>query len=289
MDYFTSSSSGENSNVVKILILVLLFAIGLIAVYALYTYLYGEASTPSSASIPGEINASKESVALKSLPGLYEGGDYTVNTWIYVNSFNVNRNKRKHVFEIGGTAFSTLLIALGAFKNTLVVRTHSRDAASSSYTASGRDASGNECQPATTETPNSQNLTDGSLTKTEIDAMFKPLVMDDTLLDTSPICDLPEIPMQKWVLVTVVLSGRVIDVYLDGKLARSCVTKSYFKVDPSGVRAKAVDKGGFDGYLSNITVYNHSLTPSDIYKLYLGGPKGMQLDPFSGIKKIFGV
>ena len=124
-----------------------------------------------------------------------------------------------------------------------------------------------------TNTPNSAG-TDSSLTTADLTGLFKPLAMDDSIIDTNPMCDLPEIDMQRWALVSVVLSGRVVDVYLDGKLARSCVTRSYYKVDPAGVKLTLLDKGGFDGHLSNTNLYNYALTPGDIYSIYQSGPFG---------------
>ena len=104
--------------------------------------------------------------------------------------------------------------------------------------------------------------------------MFTPLAMNDSLLDTPPICDLPEIDLQRWTMVTVVLSGRTIDVYIDGKLRRSCVTPSYYKVDPTGVKAVMTSRGGFDGYTGNTSVANYSMNPDEIYRAYLAGPEG---------------
>jgi hypothetical protein len=72
----------------------------------------------------------------------------------------------------------------------------------------------------------------------------------------------------------VALSGRTIDVYIDGKLARSCLTSSYYKVDPTGVKIKITERGGFDGYINGVTVYNTPLSPADIYHIYQAGPTG---------------
>jgi hypothetical protein len=80
--------------------------------------------------------------------------------------------------------------------------------------------------------------------------------------------------MQRWVNVTVVLSGRTIDVYMDGKLARSCLTPSYYKVDPTGVKLKITERGGFDGYINGVSMYNYPLSPADIYHIYQAGPTG---------------
>jgi hypothetical protein len=117
--------------------------------------------------------------------------------------------------------------------------------------------------------------------------------MDDTILDATPTCDLPEIDMQRWTHLGVVLSGRMIDVYLDGKLSRSCITKSYYKVDPTGVNLKMLQKpntdgeNGFDGHISNVSLSNFPLTPSEIYRIYANGPFGTSTDVFTWTSSLF--
>lgn len=115
------------------------------------------------------------------------------------------------------------------------------------------------------------------------------MASDDSILTGTPTqCDIPQIDMQRWTMVTVVLSGKTIDVYIDGKLSRSCVTPSYFKVDPTGnLTLDILGRGGFDGYLGNTTVGAYSMSPDEIYRTYLSGPNGPSMDIFSWIASIF--
>jgi hypothetical protein len=118
--------------------------------------------------------------------------------------------------------------------------------------------------------------------------MFGVMASDDSLLTAPPVCDIPEIDLQRWTMVTVVLSGKKVDVYIDGKLTRSCSTPSYFKVDPTiGLKVNVADRGGFDGYIGNTIVGSYSMNPEEIYKTYLSGPNGVSLDPLSWIASIF--
>lgn len=277
------------TSAVNILITAVIVIAAMVAIYYLYGYLYGVSGLQTTMLVGREIPANKMLLDIPTPPQIYEGGDYTVSFWIYVNSFNINRNRRKHILQLGGDNFTTLLIALGAFRNSLMVRTHSREA-DAAYAA--RDNSGNEACPAT---PNSTDATrpDSSLTANDVSALFRPMAMDDSLLDASPMCDLPELDLQRWVNLTVVLSGRVVDVYLDGKLARSCVTKSYYKVDPTGVKLKMLERPGtdgepgFDGHLSNVSASNFALSPSDIYRIYANGPFGKSTDIVSWAGSMF--
>ena len=114
------------------------------------------------------------------------------------------------------------------------------------------------------------------------------MASDDSLLKGTPaLCDLPEIDLQRWTMVTVIISGKIIDIYVDGKLTRSCATPSYFKVDPTkDVNIKICERGGFDGYIGNTSVANYSMNPDEIYRTYLSGPSGVSLDLFSWLASI---
>jgi hypothetical protein len=286
MDYTQTRASSA----ISILITAVLILAGFVALYYLYKFVYGTLAISATPISTGQKAAMTAPTNLPAAPAIYEGGDYSVSMWIYVNSYNVNRNSRKHLFELVGDTFSTLLIGLGAFKNSLLVRTHSRDLGSSTYTST--DACGNKVttsKPAGTQTPASEEAMrqDGSLTKQDLSTFFQPLAVDDSIIDSSPMCDLPEIDMQRWVLVTVVLSGRIVDVYLDGKLSRSCITRSYFKVDPTGVKIKMLQNGGFDGQIGNTMAYNYALTPSDVYRIYQNGPTGTSTDVMNWFVSLF--
>jgi hypothetical protein len=255
----------------KIIILVTILIIVCVALYFLYKYLFSSNTSSIMTLVKGEIKGTDPAPTISNIPIPYEGGEYTLSLWLYVNSYNDNRNARKHIIDIGGTNFSTVLIALGAFKNTLVVRTHSRDGDS----VSPNDCSGSSYDSSvSTETPGSQVIIDGSLTTKCKNTLLKPMALDDGLLSINSTCDLDEFDFQRWTLVTVVLSGRTIDVYMDGKLAKSCIASSYYKVDPTGVNATLLANNGFDGYISNIQATNTALNPSEIYTLYTNGPRG---------------
>jgi hypothetical protein len=284
----TSSPGGGRSQLFTIIILVL----AAVALYYLYNVLTKNIEVSDKVIlVKGKQAGNVPPEKIPKMPTPFEGGEYTFTTWIYINSFNTNMNRRKHIFEIHGTHFSTLLVALGAFKNTLVVRTHNKDVESfESFQGAvipkmvQTGAEGFQATPGTSDA-----AADGDLSAKIMDeAIFKSMTSDDSLLNPTTMCDLPEIDMQRWVMVTVVLNGRTIDVYLDGKLARSCVTKSYYKVDPTGqIKPLICERGGFDGYISNMAVANYAMNPDEIYRAYISGPEGATLNPFEWLKSLF--
>jgi hypothetical protein len=191
-----------------------------------------------------------------TIPAPLAGGEYTVNTWVYINDYSVNNGKNKHVLSIGGSSFSTLLIFLGPYKNTLSVRVKTDD--------------GNT----------------GDFSTSAVNTLFNSLQSGSSLLDISKPCDINSVDLQKWVQLTVVLNNKICDVYIDGKMARSCILPSFFRVDKSNTKMSICDYNGFGGYVSNTSAYNYALNPEQIWRLYMTGP-GPQYTFFEYLSSIF--
>jgi hypothetical protein len=120
---------------------------------------------------------------------------------------------------------------------------------------------------------NPQQVPSESLDKATINSVFNIQQTDSGLLDSSPLCDLPEIELQRWMNITIAVNGKTVDVYMDGKLARSCVLPSFFKVDSGGYSASLLSYGGFGGQISTTTMYDAALNPETVYKNYIAGPE----------------
>ena len=224
--------------------------VGIVVLYYVYKFLFDGMIVENQAVLTSAIPANPTSAPTPSkiLP-VYEGGEYTITFWMYVTAYKDQVGKNKHILELSpntttGTPTSTLAVGLGSFTNKLMVRVN-------------------------TNAPGSEQLTAANLT-----AMFQPTQVNpgQLLQDTMPLCDLPEIELQRWVCIGVALNGRTVDVYLDGKLARSCVLPSFFTVDANGVKMKLLQYGGFNGFLSNVYVHSAALNPDQLYRIYMAGP-----------------
>ena len=233
----------------------LIFFAGLIGLYYLYQYLFGAYTANSYPLLTANQSATIDTAApiiisSKDLPGLFEGGEFTISTWLYVSNWTYRMNMNKPILLIGGPNFDTIRIYLGATKPTLKVRFHTKEV-------------------GTVTTDNSQTE---ALPKAMRNAVFTTPQTDSGMLDVSSICDLPEIDLQRWVNLTVAVNGKTVDMYLDGKLARSCVLPANFKVDSGGYSAILLPFGGFGGQLSTTTMYDAALNPEAVYKNYMLGP-----------------
>jgi hypothetical protein len=90
---------------------------------------------------------------------------------------------------------------------------------------------------------------------------------------TKHTCNVANVPIQKWVNVIVSLYGRTMDVYIDGKLVRTCVLPGVAKI-ANNAPVYITPLGGFSGYTSNINYYADSLNPQQAYNIYRKGYGG---------------
>ena len=97
--------------------------------------------------------------------------------------------------------------------------------------------------------------------------------------DVQNMCNLTPVPLKKWNHLTVSVWGQNVDVYLNGKLARSCVLSSVPSISEKASHNVYVTasedtrvKGGFDGYISRLQMSNKSASPEQVYETYLSGP-----------------
>ena len=94
------------------------------------------------------------------------------------------------------------------------------------------------------------------------------------------ICDVSNIPIQKWVHVAYVLENRTVDVYVNCKLERSCVLTGVPKLNnkqlhlfPENNKVGDTDKQtGFMGQLSSLRYFSSALKPIDVASICNSGP-----------------
>lgn len=275
----------SNSSPVARMIPVMIIVIGLVALYYLYQYLFGSKSTNAytliSKTQSATVDPSKPIIITSDkLPNIYEGGEFSISTWIYVNNWSYRQGFNKSIINIGGPNFDTIRVYLGGVKPSISVRLQTRDVSgTNNMVPTGVSATPSSTVGAGAMNPNATPLNSSaqapieSLSKATQNATFNILQTDSGLLDSTPLCDLPEIDLQRWVNVTVSVNGKTVDVYYDGKLARSCVIPSLFKVDTGGYSAYLLAYGGFGGELSTTTMYDSALNPEQVYKNYMAGPQ----------------
>jgi hypothetical protein len=131
--------------------------------------------------------------------------------------------------------------------------------------------SGGGSAPAeTSSSPSQPDLTVLSNFKNLFQGQGTELGLKGTL--DYPLCDIQNLPLQKWICLAVVMNGRVMDVYMDGKLTRSCVLPGIPIVERGNNVISLGMLGGWAGAMSTTRFYGYALTPDVIYSLYQEGP-----------------
>ena len=235
---------------------IVVLILGAVALYYLYQFLFTTSGMATTTVITTSIAGNTQVPDLLPISPPYEGGEYSVSFWIYVTAFKDLVGANKHILEIKGNEKSMMVVGLGAMSNTLLVRV--------------------------------DTSTSSPMNKAKVDTLFgnsNPPGLTENL----ELCDLPEVQLQKWVSVAIVLSGRTCDVYMDGKLTRSCVLPNFYRVDGAGVKMKLLGYTGFDGYLGDVSTYNYALNPDQIYRMYMSGPTDNQSSFMSWLQNIFDV
>ena len=229
------------------IIMVIVVILGLVGLYYLYQFLF---SGPPPASVIIKKRQSAKTnpsapiiVPSASLPPLYSGGEFSVSTWIYVNDWTYRNGYNKAILSIGGPTIDILRVYLGAQKPTLRVRVNTGQGMDSSK-LSNKDSKG---------------------------GLFTTLQTDSGMLDATANCDIPNVELQKWVNIVVAINGMTCDVYMDGKLARSCVLSNYFNV-ASAYALTVCEAGGFGGNIDTTQMYGYALSPDLVYTNYMAGP-----------------
>ncbi len=262
--YSAPATGGTGSMIFKVVFIIA----GAAAIYATYVFLF-TSEMKKTVIIQDIYNAKTDPVKpittdVSKLPPLYEGGEYSVSFWMYVNDWNYKNGLNKEVISIGNRTSVDGQITLGAYldavENTLHVRVNSANCNASGMTATATSG------PAST---NGQTC----MTWGNYQNLFKAgAKAPDTYLD----CAVTPILFQRWVHVAITLNSRTVDTYVDGKLARSCVLDGIYKVDANG-KARTLDfagSGGYGGFCSGVAAYDYALNPEQVYRSYMAGPLG---------------
>lgn len=171
-----------------------------------------------------------------SVPINGDGGAYGYQFWMYVTDWNYKFGQEKHVMsrdDPTNTAIMNPAITLHPTDNTMKI--------SVSIFPSSGDSSKAEPAPA------------GHSGAT-----------DDVF-----VCEIPNIPLQTWLAVSITVSTRNLDVYLNGKLVKSCFLTGVPKPVSGSVTLNK--DGGFSGWMCSFYHYAKLLVPADAQTFYGSG------------------
>jgi len=240
-----------------------------IIIYVVYSYLYPSEDPSYAMFLSHETDARKSPIQLKKAgktPPIFTGGDFTLSFWVYVDDWNNQAAQYKPLFNLGPATTvanpqrSVLVGMLTPLQNGLMIR--------------GATNGGTNMGPDITVPSVYASMLSGHTSQT----------MFNNTIETP--CDIKEIPLQRWCNVTIASSGRLLDVYMNGKLSRSCVLDSLLQI-PIGDTFLSL--GTFGGRYSSVQMWNVQLTPDVIYGVYQMGPSQTQHDIITDVSKYLGL
>jgi len=274
-------SGGSTGSVITGAIMVVLI---LVALYYLYKWLYNSTISTKNDVTQGIMypfdplynTAYKEAPpAVKNyvVEGVADGGAYVANMWVYINdtkSFtNAGTSELANLLEIGnrgGNGNTLLLIALNPVNGGLIVRQN------------------------TSDTKNDQS-------PVNVPDIIKNYNTNQTYTANDR-CDIINgIEYQRWIMITVVSNNRTLDVYIDGKLARSCVYKGMSSPNSSNKKVTITtglnssgnsgNNNRLKGFFSGVTFDTTPISPDAVWAMYQAGPTNITL--WQQIKSFFNI
>ena len=83
-------------------------------------------------------------------------------------------------------------------------------------------------------------------------------------------CSVSNVPIQKWVNLIVSVYGRSMDLYIDGKLVRTCLLPGVASVNNNS-NVYVTPMGGFEGWTSKFQYYPNAINPQEAWNIYTRG------------------
>jgi hypothetical protein len=258
-----SDANADMSGIQNVTLKYVLVGVGimvlLIIVIAIYRHLQNKRrKEPLLLSAPKKVNDVGVIDGLLA-PLSLNGMEYTYSFWMFIQDWSTSYGVPKCVLyrsnnDVNNFEVANPSIWLYPNENKLMIRV-------STYKGSQYDPSIYPEYPT-----NEQNLPVVNPNKWSPEDVKR-------LFNTQFTCDVGNIPLQKWVHVTVTCWDRTMDIYVNGKLARSCLLPGVPVFDKNILKSIYVGKGNtYNGFMSRFKYYNRAVTPAEVYNLYRSGP-----------------
>ena len=269
----------KNINITGLIITIITFALFATIIYFIFAYLFfdghGRDYLAGSSTFLDMRHEGRNDFSLivpgSKLPRTTRGGEYTISFWLYVNDWTYKYGQPKAILFRGdpqtsqissanGASISTIqdlknrtiksnpLVYFYPTENKIAIRLHN-SAMDGQNTASSGGYSG--------VSPYTMFGSDSLATNTDF---FKD----------SEICDITNIRLQRWTHIAIVANKNIVDVYVDGKLFRTCQLPGL--IDPVSGDMHLGAFGGFGGYLSRVEMLDTAVAPDVVYNMYTMGP-----------------
>ena len=179
--------------------------------------------------------------------------NFAYSIWFYVNDWNYKFGDKKVIFNRNGSPE----VSLDKFENNLTIDLGIYNHSASSTIESMTNLGSADSDPNCPHAPAGGGGGGGGNSGTHK-------------------CTVANVPLQRWVNVIMSVYGRSLDVYVDGKLVRTCVLPNVAHVNPTD-DVVVTPNGGFEGWTSNFQYFSDAINPQQAWNIYKAGYGGSLL------------
>jgi hypothetical protein len=212
----------------------------IVLVYMLMRYLFTDPYTLQSMQ-DGKTSSTIDSSSLATNGSDVPSSNFAYSVWFYINNWNYRYGEHKVLFgrmgslSVDGKGFAPGINGVDPCPAVVLGAVENNLSVSLG------------CYPGADQQPSSPE--------------------SNTIVHT---CSVTNVPIQKWVNLVVSVYGRSMDLYLDGKLVRTCLLPGVANVN-NNADIYVTPMGGFDGWTSKLQYYPNSLNPQDVWNIYTRG------------------
>ena len=235
---------------------VLLFAIIIVLLYIVIKYVISDVNTLTGI-VSAQTMQKIDPTSLDSSSSSGSTSNYTYSIWMYIDDWNVKYGEPKVIF---GRMASEIdknqpcpLVTLAPLENNLIV---------SLTVFPGLDS-----EPLTTSGTGTATSGTATAAATATSGTAATATTNNTMIHR---CAVANIPIQKWVNLLVSVYGRSMDIYIDGKLVRTCVLPGVANID-SNAPVYITPNGGFSGWTSTFQYFANATDPQTAWNIYEAG------------------
>ena len=227
----------EGRSLFGFLLLLVLTCAVVYLIYKTYGWLNGKNTTDVTIlDKPVEMEADMQTCSGVLPPS---GNEHTYSFWMYITQWEVTTGSPKYIFRREHSRY-ILNVALGDIQNELQVFI-------------------------------TWKSSEGAFGAGEKVSRLGELALDDDHTHR-----LTNLPLQAWNHITLTIWGKTLDLYLNGKLARTFVLAAPLEAYDRGEFAlgssSEANESTFNGFLSRFNYFGRVVSPRDIYSLYMKGP-----------------
>jgi hypothetical protein len=224
---------------------IIFIVVVILIIYSLFRYMFQDVNTLQQGVVNGQNLTTIEASSLATNGTNAATNNFAYSIWFYVDDWNYRYGEPKVIYgrmgkssAAGSGSINNIngldpcpAVVLGAIENNLTI-------------ALG-------CYPGLDSVTSANNIP-GQAT---------------SVVHT---CNVANVPIQKWVNLLISVYGRTLDVYIDGKLVKTCLLPGIAMVN-TNANVYITPKGGFSGWTSKFQYWAYSLNPQDAWNIYTQG------------------